>query len=396
MKPKQRLDIALLAAAFSRRLEQSGIVCPIDSSVRVTKALTLLEPASTLELYWCLRIALVKDIDELPIFESVFYSIFGTTTEKSDNVSDAPYRTKPVTDDRSRISNSDQKSVDIKFPLAFTTTLGRDQAHSLDEDRLAIKQQVLASDKESVHDRPLNELSPEELELLDKVITETLRSLPQRFRRRYGKLGTRPTADMRRTIRQTVRSGGDPIKIYTRSRRKSERPIVGIVDVSGSMEQYVLPYIHFFSCLAKLHEVETFVFSTRLTRVTELVKLKVFEDVLARTYELAKDRFGGTKIGDALKTFTDLYGRRSLARGAIVIVISDGWESGDVEKLAEEMRRISLLSHKVIWVNPRAAAEGFQPLTRGMQAVLPYCNFIFSGHSIASLSELCTFLSTIP
>ena len=166
--------------------------------------------------------------------------------------------------------------------------------------------------------------------------------------------------------------------------------MVLLCDISGSMEPYARAYLQFLTCAAgsRARTAEAFVFATRLTRVTRALALRNPERAIQNAAAAAPDWSSGTRIGDALKTFNDRHGRRGMARGAVVVILSDGWERGDPALVGREMERLARLAHRIVWVNPRAAAHGFAPRAGGMAAALPYCDALVSGHSLEALDEV--------
>jgi uncharacterized protein with von Willebrand factor type A (vWA) domain len=198
--------------------------------------------------------------------------------------------------------------------------------------------------------------------------------------------GSRP--DLRATLARAHRTGGDPVVIVRRRARPRPRRVVLLCDVSGSMAPYARAYLQLLHSAVGGTRAEAFVFATRLTRLTRVLRVREPDVALARAGEAAPDWSGGTRIGAAIKTFMDDHGRRGMARGAVVVIVSDGWERGDPEVLGREMRRLRLVAHRIVWVNPRRAAPGFAPLVRGMAAALPSVDAFVSGHSLAAFDEV--------
>ncbi len=194
---------------------------------------------------------------------------------------------------------------------------------------------------------------------------------------------------MRRTLRASLRTGGDPARLARRRRRVVPRRLVLLCDISGSMEQYARAYLQFLSCAARTGpDAEAFAFATRLTRLTRALSSRRPERAIQRAAAAAPDWSSGTRIGEALKAFNDRHGRRGMARGAVVVIISDGWERGDPELVGREMARLSRLAHRIVWVNPRVGATAFAVRAGGMVAALPHCDALVSGHSFAALDEV--------
>jgi uncharacterized protein with von Willebrand factor type A (vWA) domain len=218
---------------------------------------------------------------------------------------------------------------------------------------------------------------------------------PSRRTRRARRRGAAPPAarmDLRGTIRASLRTAGDPFERHWREPGERPRPLVLVCDVSGSMEPYarmLLAYMQ--ACVAARRRVEAFVFGTRLTRVTAELRGRDPDAALERAAGVARDWSGGTRIGEALATLNREHGRR-LGRGAVVVLLSDGWDRGEPEQLGHEIARLARCSHRLIWLNPLKAHPDYQPLTRGMQAALPHVDEFLAGNSLASLEELAEAL----
>jgi uncharacterized protein with von Willebrand factor type A (vWA) domain len=194
---------------------------------------------------------------------------------------------------------------------------------------------------------------------------------------------------MRRTLRASLRTSGDPIRLARRRRRTVPRRLVMLCDISGSMEPYARAYLQFLTSAAGAGpRTEAFVFATRLTRLTRALASRHPERAIERAAAAAPDWSSGTRIGDALKAFNDRHGRRGMARGAVVVILSDGWERGDPSLVAREMERLSRLAHRIVWVNPRVSASAFSVQAGGMVAALPHCDALVSGHSFEALGEV--------
>ncbi|MBV9002585.1 MAG: VWA domain-containing protein, partial [Solirubrobacterales bacterium] len=195
--------------------------------------------------------------------------------------------------------------------------------------------------------------------------------------------------DLRRTLRGSLRTAGDPIRLARRRRRIVRRRLVMLCDISGSMEPYARAYLQFLTCAAGAGpNAEAFVFATRLTRLTRALSSRNPERAIQRGAAAASDWSSGTRIGDALKAFNDRHGRRGMARGAVVVILSDGWERGDPALVGREMARLRRLAHRIVWVNPRVGAPGFEARAGGLVAALPHCDALVSGHSLEALDEV--------
>jgi uncharacterized protein with von Willebrand factor type A (vWA) domain len=245
---------------------------------------------------------------------------------------------------------------------------------------------VAASDEERLRTKRFDTLEAGELAAIQRLMTQMRIATPQRRTRRaeHDRFGER--IDLRRTLRASRRSGGDPLKLERRRRREVPRRIVVLCDISGSMEPYARAYLHFLTSAAGSGaHAEAFVFATRLTRVTRALKSRSPERAIQRAAAAAPDWSSGTRIGDALRQFNDRHGRRGMARGAVVVILSDGWERGEPALVGREMERLARLAYRIVWVNPRAAAKGFTPSAGGMAAALPHVDALVSGETLEAL-----------
>jgi uncharacterized protein with von Willebrand factor type A (vWA) domain len=199
--------------------------------------------------------------------------------------------------------------------------------------------------------------------------------------------------DLRRTARHSIRSSGELVRLLRRQPRMRRRPLVLICDVSGSMERYSRLLLIFAHAVARREDVETFVFSTRLTRITRLLRKREIDRALSEVGRRVHDFSGGTRIGQALAEFNRRWARRVLGHGAITIIVSDGWDRGDPEQLAVELERLRRMSHRLIWLNPLLGSEGYEPITRGMSAALPHTDDFLAAHNVQALNELGELLA---
>ena len=217
----------------------------------------------------------------------------------------------------------------------------------------------LASEEELLAGKRFEALEPGELARLYRLMSRLELATPVRRTRRYRKGRHGQHIDMRRTLRGSLRTGGDPIRLARRRRRVVRRRLVMLCDISGSMEPYARAYLQFLTCAAgSSPNAEAFAFATRLTRLTRALASRHPERAIQRAAAAAPDWSSGTRIGDALKAFNDRHGRRGMARGAVVVILSDGWERGDPQVVGEQMQRLARLAHRIVWVNPRVGASG--------------------------------------
>jgi len=253
------------------------------------------------------------------------------------------------------------------------------------------------SDVELLRRKDFADMTDEELAAANRILARlALRGPTRRSRRMKASRRRAHRPDLRRTLRSSLRHGGEPLERRWRGPTVKQRPVVLLLDVSGSMTPYaraMMQYLH--ASVAARRRVEAFAFGTRLTRITRELAGRDHDEALRRATAAVVDFSGGTRIGEAIGELNRTHGRR-LGRGAVVIILSDGWDRGDPELLAAEMERLRRSAFRVVWLNPLAAHPEYAPLTRGMQAALPYTDHLLAGNSIASLEDLATILEDMP
>jgi uncharacterized protein with von Willebrand factor type A (vWA) domain len=321
---------------FARRLRGEGIAVGPGRVIEFCRAAALL-PADG--LYWAGRATLLSRPEDAPVYDRIFSGI------------------------------AEEEPLRVRLHVA--------------EEELAP-----ASDEEQLRDKSFSQLTDGELTELAALMRRVELGIPlRRSRRREAARSGSP--DLRRTLRRSFRTGGDPLELAWKRRRRQRRRLVVVLDISGSMADYsraLLVFAH--AALRADARWEAFAFGTRLTRLTPALAASDADEALARASEDIVDWSGGTRIGESLKHFLDEYGHGGLARGAVVVLCSDGLEVGDPELLAEQMARLSRLAHRIVWLNPLQEDPAYEPLARGMQAALPYVDVFASGHNLASLEEL--------
>jgi uncharacterized protein len=252
------------------------------------------------------------------------------------------------------------------------------------------------SQGETLRTKDFGSFSWEEVQAAKELLKNLAWRVPPRRTRR-----TKPTPrgrriDMRRVLRRNMRYGGEPIILPRKAVRTHQRPLVVLCDISGSMDRYsriLLQFVHTIS--NGLRDVEAFVFGTRLTRVTRLLRERDIDDAVAMVSKQVVDWSGGTRIGDTLKQFNYQWGRRVLGRGPVVLLISDGWDRGDPQLLGREVERLQRSCHRLIWLNPLLGSANYQPLTQGIQAALPHIDDFLPVHNLLSLEQLGEKLAAI-
>lgn len=252
------------------------------------------------------------------------------------------------------------------------------------------------SPAEALRYKDFAELSSEELNSVKPLLAELKWKLGQRHTRRWQR-GRGDVIDMRLMLRQSLRHGGEPLQVLRRKHRSKPRRLVVIADTSGSMERYSSLLLHFIFGLSQSlnSRTEAFVFSTRLTRITRQIHSHDVEHALTAVAKQVPDWSGGTRIGQALKTFNFSWARRVLARGAVVMLVSDGWDRGDEGLLRVEMARLQRSTYRLIWLNPLLGSPDYEPLTRGMQGALPFVDDFLPIHNLSSVEDLAGRLKSL-
>jgi uncharacterized protein with von Willebrand factor type A (vWA) domain len=384
-----QLDLPALVGAFSRRLHEAGVPVSAERATRFAHSLTLVRPVARRRLYWTARAVFVSDVAQLKAFDAVFASVFAPDRGHEATVPEDARHVPAPPDERPRSSRPPaNEPVDGDDPWsAGSSPSPRRDPREQDEREIPVP--VAASDDELIRSKRFDALAPDEVAQLYRLMAKLRLATPQRRTRRAERFRHGASIDMRRTLRGSLRTGGDPIRLARRRRRIVPRRLVLLCDISGSMEPYARAYLQFVTCAAgSSPKNEAFAFATRLTRLTRALRSRNPDRAIQQAADTAPDWSSGTRIGDALKSFNDRHGRRGMARGAVVVILSDGWERGDPALVGREMQRLRRLAYRIVWVNPRAAARGFAPRARGMAAALPYCDALVSGHSLGALEQV--------
>jgi uncharacterized protein with von Willebrand factor type A (vWA) domain len=364
-----------MLVAFGDELRRVGIPVGSGDILVYCSAMASLDPGDLLDLYWAGRTTLVTRRDRVPVYDRVFRSFF------LDGFDDLPEPAKLALSP----SSTENESV-IEVPETEPGQRGKDE----EEARLGL----MASDIEMWRHKEFGACTPDELAALRRIMARIRVIPPRRRSRRTNPTSASGRPDLRRTVRATMRTHGEPSELFWRQRRLKTRPLILILDVSGSMADYSRNLLQFaYSAKRAASRVEVFCFGTRLTRITRELDKRRPDDALDQAARTVFDWEGGTRIGHALDTFVRDWARRGLSRGAIVVICSDGLDRGDPAVLAGAMERLSRLSHKVVWMNPHKGDNSdFRPTTLGMMVAAPYVDLLLSGHDLASLEELAELL----
>jgi uncharacterized protein with von Willebrand factor type A (vWA) domain len=366
-----------LLVDFGHELRDAGLPVGSGDVMTFCAAIAALDPSELLDLYWAGRTTMVTRRDQIPVYDRVFRRFF---------LDEGARLPEPV---RSAIRPTSWAESELTIPAADP----RPEGHDDEEARLGLT----ASDVEVLRHKSFAACTPEELAVLRRIMARIRLTPPRRRTRRTVRApaGIRP--DMRRTVRETMRTHGEPSELYWRRRRLRLRPLILILDVSGSMSDYSRSLLQFaYSTRRAVARVEVFCFGTRLTRITRELERRRADDALEQAARAVVDWEGGTRIGDSLDAFVRQWGRRGMCRGGIVVICSDGLDRGDPAVLAAAMERLARLSHRVVWMNPHKGHDPhFRPSTLGMMVAAPHVDLLLSGHDLRSLEEFATLLPAL-
>lgn len=370
---------------FSRLLHQLGLDVNPGRVITLVEALQLVDLSQRADFFYTTRCILVSNKEDLPKFDLAFDLFW-----RDPNRFELSWQlTQPKKSNAKQAQDGAIHSPSLNKP---PVKQGLNSKEDEKQNPLLELTQTY-SRQDALRHKDFAELDASELETIKRVIQEMIWRLGLKRSRRF-KPGPGLMIDMRRSLRQNLRFGGEILAWSYRRPKVKPRPLVIIADISGSMERYTRLLLHFVYGLSHGLEqpVEAFVFGTRLTRITRLLAHRDVDRVMREVSEAVPDWSGGTRIGEALKRFNFDWGRRVLGRGAIVLMISDGWDRGDPELLGQEIARLQRSCHRLIWLNPLLGSPDYEPLTRGMKAALPYIDDFLPIHNIASLEDLSAFL----
>ncbi|MDQ6900165.1 MAG: VWA domain-containing protein [Candidatus Dormibacteraeota bacterium] len=379
MAAVQAPDLLPRLAAFARLLHDAGLDGGPGRLTTATKALGFIDLRDQAGFRDTLRACFVGRREELPVFEAAF-DIFWVPPDPRVRAGFLPGKSRPLplAPDRAR-----------SWMQALGLNQGAQRPGGLQE---VVNESSGYSADELLRHKDFEEMSWEEMEQVKRLLQQSPWRIAERRTRRARPAG-RGEVDLARTARHSISSSGELIRLLHRQPQLRRRPLVLICDVSGSMERYSRLLLIFAHATARRERLETFVFSTRLTRITRLLRKREIEPALAQVSQRVHDFSGGTRIGEALAEFNRRWGRRVLGHGAVVVLVSDGWDRGDPELLAREVSRLRRMSHRLIWLNPLLGSAGYEPVTRGMAAALPHTDDFLAANNLKALDGLGALLA---
>lgn len=365
--------------ALVQTLRQAGLPVSSDQAMDFLRALRLVDLGQRAQVYHTARCLLVSRYEHLRLFDTIFNTFWAGRQDKPEaRAQKAP-----------RAPRHDQQQ-----PVLVTYMASKALPHDPEVD--VLDKSATYTDLEILQRKDFSHMTPEELEAIKHLIQDM--RWQACFRRSRRRIANRSgdTLHMRRVMASAVRQGGVPLKLAWQSRKIKQRPIILIADISGSMEKYSRLVLQFFYSVAhSMKQVECFVFGTRLTRISLQLKLKHIDRAVSEAAEEVTDWAGGTRIGESLSAFNHRWGKRVLGRGAIVMIVSDGWERGDVKNLVAQMRHLQRRCYRLIWLNPLKGKGHYRAEVEGMAAALPYIDDFLPIHNLHSLSALAAHLASL-
>ena len=365
-------DAVAVAIGFVSALRRAGLEVSLSSALLYAEALSVCDVERRSSVYWAGRASLVHRFEDVVLYDAVF---------------DSYWMGSPL--------GMTGPAVAVSVPVMLQIDSDDSDSEHDDEEQLAGDVvQVRYSSTETFATKDFTEYTDDELEEARRLMERLRWEGPtRRSRRSEPSRSCRGRPDVRRTVRAAMRVGGEPVRMHRRVNGRRPRRLVMLLDVSGSMERYaraLLRLLH--AAVAGRSRVEAFALGTRLTRLTRELSSRDPDRAMGAASAAVPDWSGGTRLGEGLRSFNDEWGCRGMARGALVVILSDGWDRGDPAEMAEQMLRLSRVAHRVVWVNPLKASPGYAPLARGMAAALPYVDDFVEGHNLESLERLASLV----
>ena len=365
---------------FGHALRGAGVEVSLEQILGFARALDWVDIGSRRQVFDAARALLVSRREDLRLFAVVFDRYWLGISE-------------PLADQKLPLAPRHDLQQGRRFQVNYLASLARPQDPGIE----VVDRSATYSPEEILRRRDFAQMTPEELVEVRRLIERTRWRMSRRRTRRLVAERRGPRIHLRRMLRDAARLGGAAPRLRYLTRKVKQRPIVLLADISGSMDKYSRLMLQFFySATHSLRDVECFVFGTRLTRVTSQLRLRNIDRALAEAAKEIIDWSGGTRIGESLAVFNRRWARRVLRRGAVVVIVSDGWERGDVTQLDREMRHLHHRCHRLIWLNPHLGQTGYEPLVEGMSTALRWVDDFLPVHNLRSLGELSRRLGELP
>jgi uncharacterized protein with von Willebrand factor type A (vWA) domain len=366
-----------LFVEFAQELRLHGMLIGSDDVITFCNAVSVLDATDVMDVYWAGRTSLVRRKENIPVYNEIFQRFFFDNWEEEASEAKQKFRAQVST------------TATIEIPENERT----EQGDSNDDTKMGF----MAASHEIFRSKAFNECTPRELAALRKMMSNIRLNPPIRRTRRLISTSKGKKLNMRKIVRENMRAMGENREIFYTKKKEKLRPIVFILDISGSMADYSRNLLQLaYSARTANQKVEVFCFGTRLTRVTRSLSRRNPDQAMELAGTEAMDWEGGTRIGDAINTFLKKWGRGRVGRGSIVVICSDGLDRGDPETLAKSMEALSRIAHRIVWMNPhRGDAERYVPTSMGMIIAEPFIDEVVSGHNLKSLEEFSRKLVSI-
>lgn len=376
------------ALAFTERLRQAGLAVDLNRTIQFVRALGEVDASQEEEFYWAARLTLCSRRQDLKPFDETFAAFW--------RGAQAVIQERAASPDQSPAAEEPGPSLaTARTALPLAAVEQESVAGEKGEEALPVAGVFRYSPQEVLRNKDFSSYSAEEFQVAQEMMATIRLSAPLRVGRRLAR-ARRGLLAFGPTLRRSFRTRGEPVRWVFQAAKPKARRIVFLCDISGSMSAYSRALLLFLHTAVRARRgVEAFCFGTRLTRVSKELASGGAEEALARAAAAVADWSGGTRLGECLKAFCDRWGQWGIARGAIVVIMSDGWDRGDPQLLAEQMARLRRLSQRLIWVNPNKGSPGYEPLTLGMSTALPYVDDFLPGHNLASLESLAAVIREV-
>ena len=366
-RPAEHAAVDRIVAGFVTSLRTAGLDVPVGAAIAFRRALDAVGVDDRSAVFWAGRATLLHRPEDHQLYDTIFNAYWLARADAPTTIEELVEHVTLAIDQDSGASDpdSDETADGPTITLRYSPheVLGDKDFAECSAEELAEAQQMMTVMRLATSVRPSRRL----------VRSKRLRGAP----------------DLRRTVRASLRSHGEPARRWFHEPAKQPRRLVLLLDVSGSMEAYARALLRFVHvAVVGRRRVEAFAMGTRLSRLTRELSSRDPEEAFRAAAAAVDDWSGGTRLGASLRVFNDEWGVRGMARGAVVVILSDGWDRGDPDEMAEQMARLSRVAHRVVWVNPLKASPGYAPLAQGMAAALPYVDEFIEGHSLNSLHEL--------
>jgi len=394
------MNFAQRALAFARLLRRAGVKTTTGQAMDFVRAIEHIDISRREEFREAARACLVTHKDDLPVFDRLFDLYWRAKPEYTDGLLQQPDPNDVIElapEEGEEAEETEGSSVEGARGRRLEAIEALEEAEEGEgSEAESLADAFSYSPAEILREKDFADFTEDELAQIRRFMQQLTWEIGRRRSRRKVASPKGRFIDPRRTMRRSLQSGGVPLTLARRQTKTKPRQLVVICDVSGSMDRYSRILLQFIYAVENgMAKVEAFVFGTRLTRVTRLLKHQDIDEAMRRVAREVQDWSGGTRIGQSLQTFNQEWARRVLRNGAVVLIISDGWDRGDPQLLAQEMARLQRSCYRLIWLNPLLGSPRYEPLTRGMQAALPYIDDFMPIHNFASLEALAKHLSQI-